>query len=91
MANIDLKNLNIEDLKEQILKFADKKTLIKIGIGFGGLIIFLIIYYAVINPIVEKKKVQIEDMNIKKQEKIKFLLNVGLLIMIVSMSGVQCI
>ena len=68
MANIDLKNLNIEDLKEQILKFADKKTLIKIGIGFGGLIIFLIIYYAVINPIVEKKKVQIEDMNIKKQE-----------------------
>ena len=68
MANIDLKNLNIEDLKEQILKFADKKTLTKIGIGFGGLIIFLIIYYAVINPIVEKKKVQIEDMNIKKQE-----------------------
>ncbi len=68
MANIDLKNLNIEDLKEQILKFADKKTLIKIGIGFGGLIIFLIIDYAVINPIVEKKKVQIEDMNIKKQE-----------------------
>ena len=68
MANIDLKNLNIEELKEQILKFADKKTLIKIGIGFGVLIIFLIIYYAVINPIVEKKKVQIEDMNIKKQE-----------------------
>lgn len=68
MANIDLKNLNIEDLKEQILKFADKKTLIKIGIGFGGLIIFLIIYYAIINPIVDKKKAQIEDMNIKKQE-----------------------
>ena len=68
MANIDLKNLNIEDLKEQILKFADKKTLIKIGIGFGGLIIFLIIYYAVINPIVDKKKAQIEDMNIKRQE-----------------------
>ena len=59
IANIELKNLNIEDLKEQILKFADKKTLIKIGIGFGGLIIFLIIFYAVINPIVEKKKVQI--------------------------------
>ena len=68
MANIDLKNLKVEDLKEQILKFADKKTLIKIGIGFGGLIIFLIIYYAVINPIVDKKKAQIEDMNIKKQE-----------------------
>ena len=30
MANIDLKNLNIEDLKEQILKFADKKTYSKV-------------------------------------------------------------
>ena len=56
MANIDLKNLKVEDLKEQILKFADKKTLIKIGIGFGGLIFFLIIYYAIINPIVIKKR-----------------------------------
>ena len=37
MANIDLKNLNLEDIKNQILKFADKKTLIRIGIGFGGL------------------------------------------------------
>ena len=26
MANIDLKNLNLEDIKNQILKFADKKT-----------------------------------------------------------------
>ena len=68
MANIDLKNLKEEDLKEQILKFADKKTLIKIGIGFGGLIFFLIIYYAIINPIVIKKKAQIDDMNKKRQE-----------------------
>ena len=30
MANIDLKNLNLEDIKNRILKFADKKTLIKI-------------------------------------------------------------
>ena len=68
MANIDLKNLNMQDLKEQILKFADKKTLIKIGIGVGGLLFFLIIYYAVINPIVEKKKVKLNDMNKKTQE-----------------------
>ena len=40
MANIDLKNLNLEDIKNQILKFADKKTLIKIGIGVGGLFYF---------------------------------------------------
>jgi len=68
MANIDLKNLNVEDIKNQILKFADKKTLIRIGIGLGGVIFFLIIYYAVINPIVEKKKTQLNEMNKKKQE-----------------------
>ena len=27
--NIDLKNLNMSDLKDKILKLADKKTLIK--------------------------------------------------------------
>ena len=73
MANIDLKNLNLEDIKNQILKFADKKTLIRIGIGFGGLIFFLIIYYAVINPIVEKKRTQLNDMNKKKEEIVKNL------------------
>ena len=66
--NIDFKNLKIEDIKEKLLKSADKKTLIKIGIGVGAVIIFLIIYYAFLNPIVDKKKAQIEDMNIKRQE-----------------------
>ena len=66
--NIDFKNLKIEDIKEKLLKFADKKTLIKIGIGAGAVIIFLIIYYAVLNPIVNKKKTQLDDMNKKKQE-----------------------
>ena len=47
--NIDFKNLKIEDIKEKLLKLADKKTLIKIGIGAGAVIIFLIIYYAVLN------------------------------------------
>ena len=66
--NIDFKNLKIEDIKEKLLKLADKKTLIKIGIGAGAVIIFLIIYYAVLNPIVNKKKKQLDDMNKKKQE-----------------------
>jgi len=64
----ELKNLNMDDLKAKILAFVDKKTLIKIGISLGSIIIFLIIYYAVLNPIVNKKKVQIDDMNKKKQE-----------------------
>ena len=66
--NIDFKNLKIEDIKEKLLKSADKKTLIKIGIGVGAVIIFLIIYYAVLNPIFNKKKKQLDDMNKKKQE-----------------------
>ena len=50
-----------------------RKTLIKIGISSGAIILFLIIYYAILNPIVEKKKAQIDDMNKKKQETVKFI------------------
>ncbi len=67
--NIDLKNINIEDIKSKILAI-DKKILIKYGIGFGSVVFFLIIYYAVLNPIVNKKKLQIDDM-LKKQEETK--------------------
>ena len=65
--NIDLKNLKVEDIKEKILKLADKKTLTRIGIAVGAVIFFLIIYYAVLNPIVNKKKIQLDDMNKKKK------------------------
>jgi len=64
----ELKNLNIDDLKAKVLAFADKKTLIKIGISLGSIIIFLIIYYAILNPIVNKKKAKITDMNTKEAE-----------------------
>ncbi len=70
---LDLKNLNVEDLKAKILQLADKKTLIKIGISAGAIILFLIIYYAILNPIVDKKKAKLEDMNKKKQETAKFI------------------
>ena len=53
---MDLKNLKIEDIKDSLLKLVDKKTLIKIGISAGSIIVFLIIYYAILNPIVNKKK-----------------------------------
>ena len=67
LKNIDLKNINLEDIKQKVLQLADRKTLIKVGISVGAIIIFLIIYYAILNPIVEKKKKQIEDMNKKKR------------------------
>ena len=71
--NLDLKNLNIQDLKAKIIQFADKKTLIKIGISTGAIIVFLIIYYAILNPIVNKKKLQLDKMNKMQQETSKFI------------------
>ena len=73
LKNIDLKNLNIEDIKKKILQFTDKKTLIKIGISVGAIIIFLIIYYSILNPLVNKKKLQLDEMNKKKEETAKFI------------------
>ena len=70
--NIDLKNLNMSDIKDQITKLADKKTLTKIGIIFGAIVLFLIIYYAILNPMVKSRKAILDDMNLKKQEIVKF-------------------
>ncbi len=69
---MDLKNLKIEDLKPLLLQYADKKTLIKIGISAGAIIFFLIIYYAVLNPIVNKKKLQLAEMNKMQEETTQF-------------------
>ena len=66
--NIDLKNINIDDLKAKVLAFADKKTLIKGGISFGAIVFFLIIYYSILNPIVNNKKAKLADMTLKQEE-----------------------
>ena len=72
--NIDLKNLSMDDIKSQVTKIlADKKTLTKIGIIFGAIVLFLIIYYAVLNPMVDKRKAKLDDMNKKKQETEQFI------------------
>ena len=68
----DLKNLNMDDLKAKVLAFANKKTLIKGGITFGAIIFFLIIYYSILNPIVNTKKAQLEDMTLKQEEITQF-------------------
>ncbi len=74
---MDLKNLKIEDLKPLIMQYADKKTLIKIGISAGSIIFFLIIYYAVLNPIVNKKKLELTKMNEMKAETTEFENNIA--------------
>ena len=64
---MDLKNIKIEDLKDK-LSTIDKKTLIKFGIGFGSIIVFLIIYYAILNPMVDERKAKFSDKLLKENE-----------------------
>ena len=68
---MDLNNIKVSDIKEK-LQAIDKKTIIKFGIGFGGIIIFLIIYYAVLSPIVKEKRAQLDDKVLKENEIIQF-------------------
>ena len=75
--NIDLKNINMEDIKAKVLQLADKKTLIKIGISVGSIIVFLIIYYAILNPMVNKRKIKLDDMNKKKEEIAKYVKDIS--------------
>ena len=66
--NLDaIKNLDIKDL---LSKFKggggildDKKLLVKFGIGFGSILLFLIIYYAFVSPIVKNQEIKINEMN----------------------------
>ena len=68
---MDLNNITMDDLKAKFAAF-DKKTLIKFGIGFGSIILFLIIYYAILNPMVKDRKVKFDDQLLKQQETQKF-------------------
>ena len=68
---MDLKNMTVEDLKEKFAAF-DKKTLIKFGIGIGAIILFLIIYFAILRPMVNEKKATLDDQINKEMEIQKF-------------------
>ena len=72
LKNIDLKNISLEDIKLKLQR-VEKKTWIKVGISAGAVIIFLIIFYGVLNPIVNNKKAQLDNMNQKKTETQKIL------------------
>ena len=67
LKNIDLKKINLEDIKAKLTTI-EKKTLIKYGVGFGAILIFLIGYYSILNPIVNKKKEAFQDKLIKQTE-----------------------
>ena len=72
LKNIDLKNITLEDIHAK-LKRVEKKTWIKIGVSVGAVVFFLIIFYGVLNPIVNKKKAQLDKMITTKEETKKFI------------------
>ena len=63
-----LKDLDLNDVFAKLKSggLADKKTLIKFGVGFGAILIFLIGYYVFVSPIVKQQEEQIFIMNENK-------------------------
>ena len=45
-----------------------KKLLIKFGAGFGAIVIFLIVYYAILNPMVKERQKKYDDKITKQNE-----------------------
>ena len=65
LKNIDLKNIDVNELVQKFKDseyLKDKKFLTKFGIYFGSILLFLIIYYAFINPKVQFQKERINIM-----------------------------
>ena len=72
---MDLKNIDIDDLKEKFLKI-DRKILIKLGIGFGAFILLLILYFTIVKPIINKKERIYKAQTVKLNEISKFKKNI---------------
>ena len=77
-----LKKLDIKDLLEKIKTgggtnvFKDKKTLIKFGVIGGAILIFLIIYYAFVSPVISAQKEKINIMNENQANIDEYLANI---------------
>ena len=76
-----LKDLDLNDIFSKLKSgsLADKKTLIKFGVGFGAILIFLVGYYAFVSPIVKQQEEQIFIMNENKTKIEEFKNNIGTL------------
>ena len=74
-----LKNVDINDLFSKLKNggLADKKILIKFGIGFGAVLIFLIIYYVFVSPIINDQEEKLKIMSENKDKIIEFNNNIG--------------
>ena len=81
MELANLKNLDIKDLINKLKSggFGDKKLLIKFGIGFGAVLVFLIIYYVFISPVISAQEEKLKIMDENKAKIIEFNNNIGTL------------
>ena len=68
---MDLKNITMDDLKQKLAS-VEMKTLIKFGSGFGAIVLFLIIYYIILNPMVKERKAKYNDKILKQNEIAQF-------------------
>ena len=77
----NLKNINVNDLFNKLKSggFGDKKILIKFGIGFVAVLIFLIIYYVFVSPVVTAQEEKLKIMNDNREKIIEFNNNIGTL------------
>ena len=77
----NLKNIDVNDLFNKLKSggLADKKLLIKFGIGFGAVLIFLIIYYIFVSPKIADQEEKIKIMNENREKIIEFNNNIGTL------------
>ena len=77
----NLKNIDVNDLFNKLKSggLRDKKLLIKFGIGFGAVLIFLIIYYVFVSPVVTAQEEKLRIMNENKEKIIEFNNNIGTL------------
>ena len=73
-----LKNMDLNDLMSKLKSggLRDKKTLIKLGIGFVAVLVFLIGYYVFVSPIIKSQEEQIMLMEENKNKILEFNNNI---------------
>ena len=80
-----LKNLDVKDLIEKIKSgggaglLKDKKTLIKFGSIGGAILIFLIIYYVFVSPVISAQEERLDIMNENQSKVDEYLSNINTL------------
>ena len=77
---MDLKNIQVSDLVEKLKSsaelFKDKNFLIKFALFFGSIVIFMIVYYGWVKPIVVKQEQDIATMNEQKSKITEYKTNI---------------